>query len=101
MKRLIIAFAATAALAVLAPSQPAHANGSGVAAGLIGGLAAGTIIGAAVAQPRYYYYEPAPVVVEGPPPGAPVASGCYWTRGAPVWDGWRGVWVRPRVQVCD
>jgi len=90
MKRLIIAFAAAAALAVLAPSQPAHANGSGVAAGLIGGLAAGTIIGAAVAQPRYYYYEP-----------APVASGCYWTRGAPVWDGWRGVWVRPRVQVCD
>ena len=26
---------------------------------------------------------------------------CYWTRGEPVWDGYRGVWVRPRVQVCD
>jgi hypothetical protein len=29
-----------------------HAGGSDVAAGLIGGLAAGTIIGAAVAGPR-------------------------------------------------
>jgi hypothetical protein len=24
---------------------------------------------------------------------------CYWTRGQPMWDGYR--WVRPRVQVCD
>src|SRR3954463_8669327 len=101
MKRLIIALAAATLLTVLAPSQPAKANGSGVAAGLIGGLAAGTIIGAAVAQPRYYYYQPAPGVVEGPPSGAHVSAGWYWSRGATVWEGWRGIWVRPRVQVCD
>ena len=35
--------------------------------------------------------------------GTPVymAPDCYWTRGAPVWDGYRGIWYRPRIQVCD
>ena len=83
---------ATAAFILPAPAQ---AGGNGVAAGLIGGLAAGTILGVAAAQPRYY---PEPVYVEPPPPPPGV---CHWTRGAPVWDGYRGVWVRPRVQVCD
>ena len=48
-------------------------------------------------QVRYElsYYAPAPVYVAPPPPS------CYWTRGEPVWDGYRGAWVRPRVQVCD
>jgi hypothetical protein len=71
---------------------PVRAGGSDVAAGLIGGLAAGTIIGAAVTAPRYY----------GPPPVyvAP-APYCHWTRGEPVWDGYRGVWVYPSVQVCE
>jgi hypothetical protein len=98
MKRLGILCATVAVLAVLSPNQPAHA-GNGVAVGLLGGLAAGTIIGAAVAQPRYYY-EPVPVEVEMPAPAA-MGPGCYWTRGAPVWDGYRGVWIRPRIQVCD
>jgi hypothetical protein len=26
---------------------------------------------------------------------------CYWTRGQPVWDDGRGIWTRPRIQVCD
>jgi len=26
---------------------------------------------------------------------------CYYTPGEPVWDSFRGMWVRPRVQVCD
>jgi hypothetical protein len=99
MKRLGILCATVAVLAVLSPTQPAHA-GNGVAVGLLGGLAAGTIIGAAVAQPRYYYYEPMPVEVEMAAPAA-MGPGCYWTRGAPVWDGYRGVWIRPRVQVCN
>jgi hypothetical protein len=62
------------------------------AAGLIGGLAAGTIIGAAVAAPRYY----------GPPPVyvAP-APYCYWTQGQPVWDPYRGAWMYPAVRVCQ
>jgi len=99
MKRLGIAFATAAVLAVLSPSQKALA-GNGVAVGLLGGFAAGTLVGAAVAQPRYYYYEPIPVEVDMGPP-APMAAGCYWTRGAPVWDGYRGAWIRPRIQVCD
>jgi hypothetical protein len=89
----------TAAIVASTLSLPggARADGGRVAAGLVGGLAAGTLLGAAIASRPYY--APAPVYV-GP---APVyeAPGCYWTRGAPVWDGWRGVWYRPRVQVCD
>jgi hypothetical protein len=96
MRRLGFACATVAVLAIVSPSQPAFA-GNGVAVGLLGGLAAGTIIGAAVAQP-HYYYGPAPVAVVAP---MPIGPGCYWTRGAPVWDGYRGIWFRPRIQVCD
>src|SRR5260370_16290838 len=61
-------------------------------------LAVGTLFGAAVAGgPRYY--QPAPVYVAPAP--VYVAPECYWTRGAPVWDGYRGIWYRPRIQVCD
>src|SRR6266481_9906155 len=68
------------------------------AAGIVGGLAVGTLFGAAVASgPRYY--APAPVYVAPAP--VYVAPDCYWTRGAPVWDGYRGIWYRPRIQVCD
>lgn len=98
MKSARLACAAVAVLAMLSAPQPAFA-GNGVAWGILGGLAAGTVIGSAVAQPRYYY-APMPVEVEVAPPPGPVGE-CYWTRGAPVWDGYRGAWVRPRVQVCD
>ena len=103
MRRIgIIICATTAAVAVLASNQKAAAGGGDIAVGLLGGLAAGAIIGSAVSQPRYYY-EPVPVEVEvdGPPGPMMMAPSCYWTRGTPVWDGWRGVWVRPRIQVCD
>ena len=40
------------------------------------------------------------MLVPAPQP-AYVAHACYWTRGAPVWDDYRGIWVRPRVQVCN
>jgi hypothetical protein len=82
--------AAVSTVVVLQPSASRADNGQ-VAAGVIGGLAVGTLFGAAMAQPRYYY-APAPVYV---------APACYWTRGRPVWDDYRGVWVRPRIQVCD
>jgi hypothetical protein len=26
---------------------------------------------------------------------------CYWTHGRPHWDAWRGVWVSPRIRVCE
>jgi len=90
---IVLVTAATMAAAIV-PAPAQAGNGGAVAAGLIGGLAAGAIIGSAAASaPRYY--EPAPVYA-APPPGP-----CYWTRGAPVWDAYRGMWVRPRVQVCD
>jgi len=90
---LIVLVAAATMGAAIVPAPAQAGNGGAVAAGVIGGLAAGAIIGSAASQPRYY--EPAPVYVAPPP------SRCYWTRGAPVWDGYRGVYVRPRVQVCD
>jgi hypothetical protein len=87
MKKLFLVALAGAALELAtAVSTPARAGGSDVATGLIGGLAAGTIIGAAVAGPRYY-----------PPPPVYVAP----ARGEPVWDGYRSVWTYPSVRVCE
>ena len=75
MKKFFLMAAIITSLAITsAATTPVRAGGGDVAAGLIGGLAAGTIIGAAVTAPRYY----------GPPPVyvAP-APYCYWTRGEP------------------
>ena len=83
-------------ISVTSFSGNARADGGQVAAGILGGLAAGTILGAATA-PRPYY-APAPVYVTPP---AYVEPDCYWTRGQPIWDGWRQAWVSSRVQVCD
>ena len=80
------------ASAVIAASPPSRADDGQIAAGVIGGLALGTLFGAAVSQPGYYAPESVYVV---PPPS------CYWTRGRPVWDEYRGIWVRPRIRVCD
>jgi hypothetical protein len=92
-----LAALAVIATATLSTVDVSHAGGNGVAAGLIGGFAAGAIVGTALAAPRPYY-APAPVYVAPPPPPA-YAPACYWTRGEPVWNG--VAWVRPRVQVCD
>jgi hypothetical protein len=102
MKRALIVLATAATLGASLAPQAATAGGGEVAAGVIGGLAVGAIIGsAAAAQPRYY--EPAPVYVAPPPRRrvyfAPPPVECYWARGEPEWDGYR--WRRPRVQVCD
>lgn len=87
-----LATAATLGLAAVATPQPAEARGGAIAAGVIGELAAGAIIGAAVHGPYYgygpgYYYGPSPVYY----------GGCYWTRQR-VWDGWG--WQFRRVRVC-
>ena len=68
MKNTIIALAAAGILAAALPS-PAHANcnGCGVAAGVVGGLAAGAIVGSAIANSRPLYVEPAPVYAPPPP----------------------------------
>ena len=86
-----LATAATLAVAAIAAPQPADARGGGaVAAGIVGGLAAGAIIGSAVNGP-YYGYGPA---YYGPGPYA--YGGCYWTRER-VWTGFGWRWHRVRV----
>ena len=98
MKQISIILSTVAAVCVSVAlfTDSARAENGQIAAGILGGLAAGTILGAATAPRPYYaypvYVEPSPVYVE---------RDCYWTRGQPVWDGWRGAWVRPRVRVCD
>lgn len=73
---LAIAAAATIAAGTLAVPHQAEARCFGlgcVGAGVIGGLAAGVVIGAAIAShPGYYAYE-----YDGP---APVACDGYWAR---------------------
>jgi hypothetical protein len=102
MKRALMTLITAAALGAsvtLAPNGAEAENGQ-IAAGVLGGLAVGTILGA-TAAPRPYY-APEPMYAPAPVYAAPPAyAECYWTRGAPVWDNWRGIWVRPRVQVCD
>ena len=67
MTRGLIVLATAAAMGAAILPAPAQAgNGGAVAAGVIGGLAVGTMLGAAAAQPRYY--GPAPVYVAPPPP---------------------------------
>ena len=88
-----LAAAATLGLVAVTAPQPAEAHGSGgaIAAGIIGGLAAGAIIGSAVAHGPYYgpgYYYGA---------GPAYYGGCYWTRQR-VWDGWG--WRFQPVRVC-
>jgi hypothetical protein len=91
----LAAAAAMTAATVLAPATAdARCRGCGVAAGVIGGLAAGAIIGSAIANnpppPRAVYVEPDPY------DGGPV---CHiehhrvWIEGY----GWR--WRR--FEVCD
>jgi hypothetical protein len=88
MKSVAIACSAVAiAIGSIAPKQAVA--GDNFVAGLFGGLAAGTLLGVAASSPRVYYAEPVYVPT------------CYWTRGRPVWDGYRGIWIRPRIQVCD
>lgn len=95
---VLVTAAAIGAAAIPAPAQAG--NGGAVAAGVVGGLAVGAILGSAAAQPRYY--GPPPAYVAEPEPVYEAAPPrCYWTRGEPVWDGYRGAWVRPRVQVCE
>ncbi len=90
---LAVAAAGVLAAGTLVTPQPAQARGGAVAAGIIGGLAAGALIGSAVASPYYYgppaYYGPAPVYY-GPH--------CWWQRER-FWDGFG--WRIRRYRVCE
>ena len=105
MQRTIIAFAAAAVVAAALPSpSQAGCRGCGVGAGIIGGLAAGAIIGSAIANSQPRYYEPAPVYAAPPPPATIEPSDyvdgsvCHLKRHQ-VWDGY--AYRTRRVEVCD
>ena len=102
MQRTIITLAAAALVAAALPSSAqARCHGCGVGAGVIGGLAAGAIIGSAIAnsQPRYVepgLRRPPPVYVE--PPEYVDGPVCHVERQR-VWDGYG--WRHRRIEVCD
>jgi hypothetical protein len=108
MKKALIALATVATLAtatVLVPA-PAEARcyGCAVGAGVVGGLAAGAIIGSAIAnsQPRYYAPAPGYVVYSGYAAPGPVACpGGYWARRPVAFDPYGNPvrWSRPRF-IC-
>lgn len=96
-----LAVAATIGIAAVAAPQPAEARGGRIAAGFIGGLAAGAVIGSAYYGPyygpgyyygphyyygRHYYYGPRRVYYR--------VSGCHWSHRR-VWDGQH--WHHARV----
>ena len=98
MKKAILAIAAAATIVGGILSAPttadAYCRGCGVGAGVIGGLAAGAIIGGIASQSGNYdrgseYYAPGPAY-DGP--------SCYITRQR-VCDGY-GCRLE-RVRVCD
>jgi hypothetical protein len=102
MTRIFTTLAAAALLAAaMTTSADARCRGCAVGAGVIGGLAAGAIIGSAIANSGPVYYEPAPppppryyrrpaYVIEEP--------ACYIERHR-YWDGYR--YRTRRVEVCD
>ncbi len=69
-------------------------HGGQVAAATIFGLAAGAILGSTLSQPRYHYYEPAPVFIAPPPP--PVR----YYESAPVYYGPPEPWTREWYAYC-
>ncbi|MCW5688207.1 MAG: hypothetical protein KIT76_06645 [Pseudolabrys sp.] len=102
--KVIALTAAALSVAALPTTADARCHGCGVAAGVVGGLAAGAIIGSAIAGPRAYevpppgYYEPAPVYVEPAPRYYYEGPACHIERQR-IWDGYR--WRHRRVEVCD
>jgi hypothetical protein len=98
MKHTIIALAAAATLAAALPSSAqARCHGCGVAAGVVGGLAA-------VANSGPTYYEPAPVYAPPPPayyaPSEVVEGGVCHVERRRVWVEGYG-WRSRRIEVCD
>ena len=92
MTRISTALAIAAAVAMGAVASPTtadarwhHHRGFPVAP-IIRGLATGAILGAALARPPYYAYEP---IYDGPR--------CYIRRER-IWDGWR--WHVRRMEDC-
>jgi hypothetical protein len=109
MTKTLLAFATATTLAAAAVAAPTTADarcfGCAVGVGVIGGLAAGAIIGSAIASappPGYAYAPYAPVAGYVPYPEYAAAGpvGCpggYWAR-RPIVDRWGNLirYSRPR-----
>ncbi len=100
MKKVLSAFLAVLTIAgsLFVAAPQANADGGRITAGVLGGLAAGALVGGALAsRPAYVapgptYVAPAPVYVEEP--------ACRIVRER-YWDEYGGVWRSRRVRVCD
>jgi hypothetical protein len=110
MTKTLLAYAAAASLAVstmLTPTSAQADDRGAVAAGVLGGLAVGTMIGSAAARNNGPYYRPAPAYYGSGYYGSgyygagyygPSYPDCYWQRQR-VWDGYG--WRLGRVRVCN
>ena len=100
MRKWLIALVAVLTIAgsmvAVTTEADARNRGGAVAAGVLGGLAAGAIIGAATA-PYYYAPPPPPPPAYYAPAPAYYAPPCRWVRQR-YWDGY--YWQVRRVQVC-
>src|SRR5215813_11276353 len=86
-----VAAAGTIAVAAIAAPSDAQARRGWVPGAVIGGLAAGAILGGALGARPYYDYGPGPAYSYYGGPGY-YGRGCYWRR---VWTDWG--WRRQRV----
>ena len=82
---LIAAIPVIAVVTLIGPIPARAGDGGTFAAGVVGEFVGGLALGSAL-SPRPYSYTPAH---------------CYWTHGRPYWDALRGVWISPRVRVCQ
>jgi hypothetical protein len=108
MHKALLGLAAAASIGLASLAAPSNANagcfGCAVGAGVIGGVAAGAIIGSAIANnppppPAYYPPPPPPPGYYGPAYAAQqLAPGCYWGRRR-VWVEGYGYQVRT-VPIC-
>ena len=93
LKVISLSAVAALALAVTVTSQPAQARGGAIAAGVVGGLAVGAIIGSQANRGGYYepgYYDSG---------YQPVYGRCH-TERQQVEDGYGRIRIQ-RVRVCD
>jgi len=112
MHKSIIGIVAATGIGLVSLAAPSTANaycfGCAVGAGVLGGVAAGAIVGSAIANsppppPAYYPPPPPPPAYGyGPPPPPPayaqLAPGCHWGKRR-VWVDGVGYQIRT-VQVC-
>jgi len=103
MRNILAAVVAAATIAgtAVSTSTPAEARwrgGGAVAAGVIGGIAAGALIAGAASRPAYGYYGYAPAPAYYGPPAYAYGPRCWW-QPQRFWDGYG--WRVRRVQVCQ